>query len=45
VDHTGSAGLAGVIELLRRGEIGPDDRVAVIYTGIRRAAASDGEPS
>jgi len=45
VDHTGSAGLAGAIELLRRGEIGPDDRVAVIYTGIRRAAASDGEPS
>jgi threonine synthase len=44
VDHTGSAGLAGAIELLRRGEIGPDDRVAVIFTGIRRTA-SHGESS
>jgi threonine synthase len=45
VDHTGSAGLAGAIELLRRGEIGPDDHVAVIFTGIRRRSASLGEPS
>jgi threonine synthase len=45
VDHTGSAGLAGAIELLRRGDIGPDERVAVIFTGIRRQTASVGEPS
>ncbi|HLE89207.1 MAG TPA: pyridoxal-phosphate dependent enzyme [Candidatus Limnocylindria bacterium] len=45
VDHTGSAGLAGAIELLRRGTIGPDDRVAVIFTGIRRRSASPGEPT
>jgi hypothetical protein len=45
VNHTGSAGLAGAIELLRRGEIGPDDHVAVIFTGIRRRSASVGEPS
>jgi threonine synthase len=43
VDHTGSAGLAGAIQLLRRGEIGPDDHVAVIFTGIRRRSASLGE--
>jgi threonine dehydratase len=36
VDHTGSAGLAGLLELGRRGEIGPDERVAVLFTGIRR---------
>lgn len=45
VNHTGSAGLAGAIELLRRGEIGSDDHVAVIFTGIRRHAASLGEPT
>ncbi len=36
VDHTGSAGLAGLIELARRGEIGSNERVAVLFTGIRR---------
>ncbi|MGZ8563294.1 MAG: pyridoxal-phosphate dependent enzyme [Candidatus Limnocylindria bacterium] len=45
VSHTGSAGLAGAIELLRRGEIDPDDRVAVIFTGIRRRSTGVGEPS
>lgn len=45
VSHTGSAGLAGAIELRRRGAIGPDDRVAVIFTGIRRRSAPVGEPS
>jgi threonine synthase len=45
VNHTGSAGLAGAIELLRRGEIGPDNHVAVIFTGIRRHAGSVGEPT
>ena len=45
VDFTGSAGLAGAIELLRRGAIGPDDRVAVLFTGIRREPAQLGEPT
>jgi hypothetical protein len=39
VDHTGSAGLAGLIELRRSGEVGPDETIAVLFTGVRRAAA------
>jgi threonine synthase len=35
-DHTGSAGLAGLMELCRRDDIGDDERVAVLFTGIRR---------
>jgi threonine synthase len=37
VDHTGSAGLAGLIELRRTGEVAPDETVAVLFTGVRRA--------
>jgi threonine synthase len=36
VDHTGSAGLAGLLELSRRGELRPDERVGVLFTGVRR---------
>jgi threonine synthase len=36
VDHTGSAGLAGLIELRRSGEADPGERVAVLLTGARR---------
>ncbi|GEM_PF-31003 len=36
VDPTGSAGLAGLAELRRRGEVGDRDRVAVLFTGRRR---------
>lgn len=36
VDHTGSAGLAGLLELSRRGELRHDERVAVLFTGVRR---------
>ncbi len=36
VDHTGSAGLAGVMELMRDGVIGPFESTAVIFTGVRR---------
>ncbi|HZP90925.1 MAG TPA: PLP-dependent lyase/thiolase [Actinomycetota bacterium] len=36
VDHTGSAGLAGLLELSRRGALRPDERVAVLFTGVRR---------
>ncbi len=40
VDHTGSSGLAGLLELARRGEIGKQERVAVLFTGIRRKEAT-----
>jgi threonine synthase len=36
VDHTGSAGMAGLIDMRRRGEVGPDETVAVVFTGVRR---------
>jgi len=36
VDETGSAGFAGLLALRRRGEVHPDERVAVLFTGIRR---------
>ena len=36
VDPTGSSGLAGLAELRRQGEIGDHDRVAVLFTGLRR---------
>jgi threonine synthase len=36
-DPTGTAGLAGLMELLQRGEAGPGERVAVLFTGARRA--------
>jgi threonine synthase len=35
-DATGTAGLAGLMEMRRSGEIGADDRAAVLFTGIRR---------
>ncbi len=37
VDHTGSSGLAGLVELSRRGALGADERVAVLFTGARRS--------
>jgi threonine synthase len=36
VDETGSAGLAGLIHLLRDGVIGPGESAAVLFTGVRR---------
>ncbi len=36
VDPTGTAGLAGLLTLRAAGEIGRDDRVAVLFTGIDR---------
>jgi threonine synthase len=41
VDHTGSAGLAGVLELSRRDELGPGERVAVLFTGAARDRSGD----
>jgi threonine synthase len=34
VSTTGSAGLAGLLDLLAAGVVGPDDRVAVLFTGV-----------
>jgi len=36
VDHTGSSGLAGLMQLKERGDVGSDDGVAVLFTGVRR---------
>ena len=36
VDPTGSAGLAGLLALRRDGDVGDDERVAVLFTGIDR---------
>ena len=36
VDPTGSAGLAGLLDLVAGGEVGPDDRVGVLFTGVDR---------
>lgn len=36
VDPTGSAGLAGLLDLRRAGVVGTDERVTVLFTGARR---------
>jgi len=36
-DHTGSSGLAGLMELLRDGSLGAGESVAVFLTGVTRA--------
>jgi threonine synthase len=36
VDETGSAGLAGLMQLIMDGAIGPDEPAAVLFTGVRR---------
>jgi threonine synthase len=36
VDPTGSAGLAGLLDLRASGVVEPDDRVAVLFTGLQR---------
>lgn len=40
VDPTGTAGLAGLLDLRRRALVDPGETVAVIFTGARREAAS-----
>jgi threonine synthase len=37
-DHTGTAGLAGLIQLTRDGLVSPDETVAVIFSGARRSS-------
>ncbi len=36
VSPTGSSGLAGVLDLVAEGVIAPDERVAVLFTGVQR---------
>jgi threonine synthase len=36
VDHTGSSGLAGLLQLRDQDDIVPGERVAVLFTGVRR---------
>ena len=38
VDHTGAAGLAGLLQLGREGAIAPRENVAVIFSGAQRGA-------
>jgi threonine synthase len=35
-DHTGTAGLAGLLQLFEEGLVGPDENVLVLFTGARR---------
>ena len=37
-DHTGTAGLAGLIQLTRDAIVSPDENVAVIFSGARRSS-------
>jgi threonine synthase len=36
VDHTGSSGLAGVLELIGTGSVDPAERIGVLFTGATR---------
>ena len=38
VDHTGAAGLAGLLQLSRDGAVAPRENVAVIFSGVQRGA-------
>ena len=40
-DHTGTAGLAGLIQLTRDGIVRPDESVAVIFSGARRESDAE----
>ena len=39
VDHTGAAGLAGLLQLSREGAVAPRENVAVIFSGVQRGAS------
>jgi threonine synthase len=45
VDHTGSAGLAGLLAMRRSGAIDPAETVAVLLTGVRRTGHADPSPA
>ena len=36
VQVTGKDRLAGLLDLVAEGDVGPDDRVAVLFTGVER---------
>lgn len=38
-DPTGTSGLAGLLDLLADGAVGPDERVVVLFTGVDRSLA------
>jgi threonine synthase len=38
VDHTGSAGLAGLLALGRAGSLREDENVVVVFSGVRRSS-------
>jgi len=40
VDPTGASGLAGLLMLLSAGEVGPDERVALLFTGVTRTSTT-----
>jgi threonine synthase len=41
-DHTGTAGLAGLMTLQRDGLVEPDETVALIFSGVRRSSGAPG---
>jgi threonine synthase len=43
VDHTGTSGLAGLIEMCESGRVGSGEKVAVLFTGRRRGGPEDSE--
>ncbi len=45
VDHTGTAGLAGLLELIGNGDVQADETVAVLFTGVRRGGEPPGATS
>ena len=45
VDPTGSSGLAGLLDLVADGSVGPDARVGVLFTGVERSPAGSMDPS
>jgi threonine synthase len=45
VDHTGTAGLAGLLELIGNGNVRADETVAVLFTGVRRGDEPPGATS
>jgi threonine synthase len=45
VDPTGSSGLAGLLALHARGEIGDDERIAVLFTGVSRTTQTETKES
>jgi threonine synthase len=44
-DPTGTAGLAGLLELRRHGVVGSGETVAVLFTGVRRNGTPATDPS